>query len=147
VFAAVKIQATAKSMIDHSSLGTEYLGIGFRGDQLQGSEDEIVLATREFAALRAKLGSWSWAINTSSILPPVRNQFRAMEKMADLGPRMVASRQFDQSGSRLGSSGSPTNICRSAEELRSVSGNLIDQLEENRQDMLKHVTLTSRGLC
>ncbi len=146
IVAGIRTQSNAKGMIDHSSVGTEYLQIAMRDGSAEGSEDALVLATREFAALQSRMNSWSWIINTTSMLPPIGSQFRSMEAMADLGPRLVAASLEDSAG-RLAGEGTAGSVCDSADQLRSVKGNLFDQLEENRETLLRLSTLLSKGQC
>lgn len=145
VFTGIRAQVSTKSMIDNSSVGVDFLNIAYGPT---GEQDEtLILAAQEFATLRAKLDSWSWLIKASSILPPVHDQFVAMDRLADLGSRMVAAPYAANGPGRLTDFGSPASVCAAAKHLRDFNGNLLDQLEKNRTQMLESVPLATQGAC
>ncbi len=147
LFAAFRAQVSAKSMIDNSSEGIDYLNIAFGPTGERQREETLILASNEFAILRGKLDSWSWLITLSSVVPPVHDQFVAMDRLADLGSRIVAAPLVAEGAERLRELGSPENVCASAERLSTFNGNLLDQLEKNRTQMLESVSPATQGAC
>lgn len=146
-FTAFRAQVVAKSMIDSNSQGVDYLNIAF-GPNGQNRQDEaLLLAAQEFATLRAQLDSWAWITTASSILPPAHDQFVGMTRMADLGMRLVAAPYALDGAGRLTDVGSPLNVCKSAERLRSFDGGLLGQLKKNRTEMLSTVSVATQGAC
>ncbi len=146
IFTTFRAQVAVKSMIDNSSLGIDYLNIAFgpTGDTRQ--EHSLQLASHEFARLQGKLDSWSWLTTLSAVIPPIHDQFVALDRLANLGaeisvaPAYVDGRFEDQTGS-------PDSVCADAERLTNAGGNLLDQLEKNRQEMLSHVSAATGGVC
>lgn len=145
-FTAFRAQVNTKSMIDHSSLGVDYLNIAYNDAGHVVESDGLILAAQEFAALDAKLESWAWATTLSSVFPPAHDQFVAMNRMADLGANLVAAPSAG-TGGRLAGVGSPMNVCSSADRLRNFDGNLINQLEKNRTEMLQTVDNVLGPIC
>lgn len=147
VFVSLRAQVAAKSMIDHSSVGIDYLNIAYLQSGQDPNVEALILATDEFSALRAKLDGWSWAIAVSSILPPAHDQFVAMDRLASLGSRIVAAPYSSNINSRLYEENASLRICESADQLSTIDGNLLAQLEKNRNQMLTFVSAASDGLC
>lgn len=147
IFVGIKAQVTAKGMIDHNSLGIDYLNIAYSPGRDEPPDDALILAAQEFAALQARLDSWSWIITVSSVLPPAHDQFVAMERMAELGSGLVAAPSAATGSSRLTDVGSPESICASAIRLSTFDGNLIGQLEKNRTQILAAVPIATKGAC
>ncbi len=143
-FTGFRAQVAAKSMIDHSSEGVDYLNIAFGPTGNANGHETLFLANNEFAALRGKLESWSWIITISSAIPPAHDQFVAMDRLADLGTNLVAARS---NTGRLSDLGSIENICNSAERLSGFDGNLLSQLDKNRRQMLEQVPIATNGAC
>lgn len=147
VYTGFRAEVTGKTMVDHSSLGADYLNIAFGPTRENRQDESLILAAQEFAALNAKLDSWSWLITASSILPPVHDQFVGMDRMADLGMRITAA-PYDLNGTgTIGVLGSVTSVCESADRLRNFDGNLAGQLEKNRSQILDAVPHATDGAC
>lgn len=147
IFLAFSAQATTKDMIDSNSVGVDYLNIAF-GPTKQVEQDEaLILAGQSFAALQARLDSWSWLITLSSILPPVHDQYVAMDRMADLGLNVVLAPSVTNGSGRQTKLGSQESVCESANRVSSFDGNLLDQLEKNRSQMLRSVWTVTQGAC
>jgi hypothetical protein len=147
MFAAFRAQVAAKSMIDTSSEGVDYLNIAFGRTPENPSEDALLLAAERFARLRAQLDGWSWLIALSAAIPPAHDQFEAMDKMADLGSRLVAAPLASSNREQLAARGSIAGICASARRSESVDRNLLGQLDKNRTDMLLLVPGITGGAC
>ena len=147
IFVAFRAQVSAKSMIDSNSVGVDYLNIAFGRDPGNPPQDALLLAAEQFARLRAQLESWSWLITVSAALPPAHDQFVAMDRMADLGSRLVAAPLAGSSRQQLAERGSTASVCAAANRLMSFDGDLLGQLEKNRTQMLQSVSAVTTGAC
>jgi hypothetical protein len=135
-----------KSMVDHGSVATDYLKVAFRQDDPNAA---LVRAGEEYAKLGSDLEHWGWVVAGSAVVPPARDQFRAMEAIYRAGRSLVAARAraAGQGNIFRGNRGMETDLCAAAAQLENAGGRLYHQLAETRDALKALIWEATDGRC
>jgi hypothetical protein len=136
-----------KSMVDHGSVGTDYLKIA--AQQSSSRDAALVRAAEEFAKLGSDLDHWSWIITLSTVAPPARRQFRAIEAIRGAGASLVAASASSAGGRDLfrRGRGAEADLCAAAAELARNNGRLYYQLADTRDQLAELISRATGGRC
>ncbi|MEX0761980.1 MAG: hypothetical protein WD208_03730 [Dehalococcoidia bacterium] len=143
-----RTEVRLKSMIDNGSEGIDYLNIAYRN--VNNPDDAaLLLAAENFAQLRMQLDHWAWVITATTVAPPVRNQFRALEVIAGAGSSLVAApgAAIEDGPRRFGQRGTIADLCLQAERLDSLGGTMFDQLSKSRDELKLLISNVTAGEC